>query len=248
MKNRFLIYSFILLITVSGLVACSHEARSVPVSSGTSTSDSPTSDTPISSSPTDSISPDPSEKSPMDEYRAVLQNENRFYSVGTDENLYISEINKVVSDDSSVKARISKFAIADLEGDDVPEVVLWITVNEDTDFGFEILSYKDGIVYGYTLWYRAFMELKEDGTFSFSGGTADNGFGRIQLTDKGYTIDQITYCESSVDSENNTVISYYVNGESATVEEFNAAIDEQDLKPDVTWYDFTDENISKVIG
>jgi len=244
MKNRFciLLISLILLL-IFALGGCKKDEQS-SLSPAVSDSQAPTSTDNQSSLTPDGQSPASQDESPMSKYKAVLQNKARFFCVDADKELYISQINQVVSDDSSVKAEVTKFAIVDLEKDSIPEIVLWITVNDNTDFGYEVLSCKDGVVYGYTLWYRSFMNLKEDGTFSFSGGASDYGFGRVAFTDKGCTIDNISYCESVYDSENNLTVSYFVNHEKASEEDFQSAMDKQDEKPDVTWYDFIDDNIS----
>ena len=128
-----------------------------------------------------------------------------------------------------------------------PELVLWLKVNENNYYGFEILRQQDEEVFAYTLSYRSFMDLKEDGTFSFSSGAADYGYGRIKFTDEGYTVDKIAYSESDYDSNSDQVISYFVNYESATEEEFISAIDKQSEKKKVTWYDFSDDNIERVL-
>jgi hypothetical protein len=146
--------------------------------------------------------------------------------------------NQTVSADSSVEAKVTKFAIVDLENDDMPEVILWLTVNNNDDFGFAVLRYQDGVVYGYTLPYRAFMDLKDDGTFSFSSGAADYGFGTAGFTKEGYTVKKISYSESAYDANNNQVISYFVNNESAAKEDFLSAIDKQNEKVGAAWYDF----------
>ncbi|MEA4893878.1 MAG: hypothetical protein VB064_01300, partial [Oscillospiraceae bacterium] len=178
----------------------------------------------------------------MEAYKAVLQG-TEFFSVDTNKNLNINQLNQSVSDDSSITAKATKFAIVDLDNDDTPEVILWLTVNNDDYYGFEVLRYHNGVVYGYTLWYRSFMNLKADGTFSFSSGAADYGFGSVEFTEKPYSIEKITYSESSYDPNNNMNISYFVNHESATEDEFQSAFNRQSEKADATWYDFTDDNI-----
>ena len=92
------------------------------------------------------------------------------------------------------------------------------------------------------------MDLKDDGTFSFSSGTADSGFGKVKFTENGYSIDKITYSESSDNSGNNQITSYFVNNQSASEEDFLSAINKQSDKTAVTWYDFTDENIEKLLS
>ena len=90
------------------------------------------------------------------------------------------------------------------------------------------------------------MDLKQDGTFSFSSGAADSGFGSISFTDKSYKIDEISYSESSYDANNELTVSYFVNGQAATEAEFLSAVEKQDGKESILWYDFNDENIVSV--
>lgn len=184
----------------------------------------------------------------MGAYLSVLQNKSKFYSSDTKEELDITQLNQAVSSDSSVTAEVKKFAVVDLDKDNVPEVILSLAVNNDDYFGFEVLRYQDGVVNGYTLWYRSFMELKDDGTFSYSGGAADHGFGTIMFTKDGYTINEITYSESGIGTGNNETVSYFVNRESASQEDFLSAVRKQDEKPGVIWYDFTDDNIETLLS
>jgi hypothetical protein len=228
MYKRFLVFLFLFLF-VSGLTACQNTEQFPPVSSE--------SESESVSEPEQSQS----EESPLSLYKSVLLNDIPFFSDNRE--LFISEISRVVSEDSSVKAKATKFALIDLDKDGALEIILWLVVNDNDDFGFEILRRKDDKVLGYTLWYRAFMELKEDGTFSFSGGAADFGYGTIAFTEDGYEVNKISYSESSFDSDNNQTVSYFVNQKKASNEDFLAAIDEQSNKKDVVWYDFSEENI-----
>ena len=183
----------------------------------------------------------------LETYKAVLQGNTEFFSVDANKNLNISQLNQSVSSDSGITAKATRFAIVDLDNDGAQEVILWLTVNNDDYYGFEVLRYQNGVVYGYTLWYRSFMNLKADGTFSFSGGAADNGFGTVKFTENTYAIDEITYSESSYDSNDNRSVSYFVNHESATEDEFMSAVDLQSEKADAEWHDFTDDNIGTIL-
>lgn len=228
MKSRLYVL-FIIALIILGIAGCKNVEKPPSVSS----------DTPLS--------PTPSEKSPLSTYQSVLQNKISFYSIDTQKDMNITQLNQAVSEDSSVKVTVTKFAVVDLENDDIPEVILWLSVNNN-DFGFEILHYLDGVVYGYTLSYRSFMDLKEDGTFSFSSGAADYGFGMVELTENGYTINKISYSEPSYDSNDIQVVSYYVNHESATRDAFLLAMNTQNDKTGATWYDFTDSNMETLLS
>lgn len=164
------------------------------------------------------------------------------------QSLSVSEIGQTVTDDESTTVNISQFTVIDLDGDGNDEVVLWLQIDEINDYGFEVLHYRDGAVYGYTFVYRAFMDLKEDGTFSFSSGAADSGIGRLTFSDDGYSFDMIANSQSEYDSNNELIIQYFADGEPSTENEFNNIINSQDGKADVQWYDFSASNLSAVLS
>lgn len=97
---------------------------------------------------------------------------------------------------------------------------------------------------GYTLQYREFMNLKTDGTFTFSNGAADYGIGKMTFSSTEYSISNLVYSQSEYDSNNNLTVQYFVNNEPCSEDEFNDAINSQEQKTDVNWYDLSDENIS----
>ena len=204
--------------------------------------------TKTSDAPTDSSEATLPGTSPLSAYQSVLQNKAQFFSTDANKNLNINQLNQAVSDDSSVTAKATKLAIVDLENDGTPEAILWLAVNNNDYYGFEVLRYQGGVVYGYTLWYRAFMDLKADGTFSFSSGAADYGFGKVKFTGNAYSVDKISYCESGYDSNNNQSVSYFVEHGSATEGDFLSAINKQSEKAAATWYDFTDDNLETILS
>lgn len=178
--------------------------------------------------------------------KAVLQGNAGFFETGIGKTLNVNQLNQVISSDGTITVKATKFAIIDLDNDGTMEVILWLNVDGLDDYASEILHYQDGVVYGYTMWFRAFNQLKTDGTFSFSGGAMDSGFGTIIFTDKNYSINMITYSQSSYDSNNNLTVSFFVNNKEATPDEFESAIQKQGEKPGVRRYDFTDDNIETV--
>ncbi|MCM1057433.1 MAG: hypothetical protein NC517_07500 [Firmicutes bacterium] len=149
-----------------------------------------------------------------DMYKAVLLGED-FINVDhkEDRKLNIENIKEVVSDEDWVTARVKKFTIIDLDGNGENEIVLWIEANDDLDYGFEILYYKDQEVYGFTLPARGFEEPKADGTFDYLGGIGYSGTGRLQFSKGGYAIGDVWDSESQVN------------------------------KPDLGWYDLTPESV-----
>lgn len=182
--------------------------------------------------------------SAMDAFKSVLKNNTEFYSTSANESLTLCQLNKAVSSDSNVSAEVTKFAIVDLDNDGIAEVVLWLLVNGNDYYGCEVLRYQDGKVYGYTLWYRAFNTIKTDGTFSFSSSASSMGFGSVSFNNDSYAVKEIARRET--DSVTGELI-YAVDNKIATEREFNFAMDTQNAKADITWYDFTDSNIELLL-
>lgn len=93
----------------------------------------------------------------------------------------------------------------------------------EMDYGFdgefEVLKEIDGTVYGYNFPYRAMIPLYEDGSMLGSSGAADSEIYRMYFSATGYTEEVI----DSTASSGNT-------------------------KEEATWYDFTSENIDKILG
>ena len=149
-------------------------------------------------------------------YKAILLGDGDFVNIDRsdqDIRLSLENIKEVVSDEDWVTGKVIKFTIVDLDGNGENEIVLWIQSNNGLDYGFEILYFQDQEVYGFTLPYRGFMDLKTDGTFYSSGGLDNRGIRRLRLSERGYTIEEVS------DSEF------------------------QEEKTDVEWYDLTPDNV-----
>ncbi|MCM1124740.1 MAG: hypothetical protein NC416_19365 [Eubacterium sp.] len=181
-------------------------------------------------------------------FKSVLLGKSNFVCTDLEnQSLNISEIKHAVTDDDSVTIGVTKFAWIDLDGDGEEETVLWLQMNGISDCGFEILHYQNGEVYGYTAPYRAFMNLKTDGTFLFSNGSADFGVGQMIFSGTAYRINGQVYSESEYDADKECMVRYYADEEACSEDAFHAAIDRQEQKMDVIWYDLSDDNINAVL-
>lgn len=181
-------------------------------------------------------------------YSSILLGKSNFICADlANESLNINEAGRAVTDDDSVTVSATKFTVIDLDGDGSDEVVCWLQINGLSDYGFLILHDQNGEIYGYTLQYRAFINLKTDGTFLFSGGSADTGTGKLFFSETGYGISEQAYSQSAYDADNELTIQYFINEEPCSEDEFQDAINSQDQKPDVTWYDLSESNINAVL-
>lgn len=166
--------------------------------------------------------------SPREALEAVINGDARLTSVADGRETALEDL----VDSTFETAMIFRdVAWVDLDGDGIEEAALALYANDDP-FGFELLRYSEGIVYGYALTYRELMALKTDGTFFYSSGAQDNGIGVIAFTKDAYAIIPLSSCESTDDGG----ISYIVDGTNAAQDAYQNAIDAQQSKENVAWH------------
>ena len=167
----------------------------------------------------------------------VLTGHNIFWHTGVQEGMYLSMVgDRCFESDGTVS--FPRFTIADVDQDGNDEIVLAMTVGNNEYYGYLVLKNADGTVWGYEVYYRAMLSLKADGTFSFSSGALDNGFGyKIPEGDRFHSVG----LAESVSSYDN--IEYFLNGKKVSESVYRDAIKGQMQKPDAIWYDLTNENL-----
>ena len=121
-----------------------------------------------------------------------------------------------------------RFAIADLDADGAAEIVL----ATDEDDGYIVLDEQGGRVVAIDMATRALLSLKADGTFSFSSGAADNGFGTASFA--GGTVAIQPLAQSEMTASGN--VAYRVHGQEVSEAEYLAAVALQADKRDAVWF------------
>lgn len=167
--------------------------------------------------------------SPELECQSVFEKYDMMYYTGMNQKMYISDY---LADNELL---VAKYSVIDLDSDSLSETVLWLTKGTYEYYGFLILHENGDLVYAYELTYRAFYELKEDGTFSFSAGALDHGIGRIDFENDTCTINKIAYCESTYGAQK---VSYYIDNADVSKEDFEEYITKHDQKQNVEWLEF----------
>ncbi len=170
----------------------------------------------------------------VNDSQSALDIYSMMYYTGTKQEMYISDYL------ANYELSVMKYSVIDLDGDSNSETVLWLAKGTYEYYGFLILHENGDSFYGYELTYRAFYELKEDGTFSFSAGASDHGIGKIEFTNDTYSIKKIAYCESDCMSQK---VSYYIENEAVSHEEFEQYITEHDQKQNTKWHEVEKEKI-----
>ena len=120
---------------------------------------------------------------------------------------------------AETKVSFSNYAFADLDADGTSELLLGIVFNDEFAYGTLVLHTSD-VVTGYEFTYRQLMDVKQDGTFRYSGGAADNGIARLEFTQDGWEYRILGSMESSGEA-----ISYYWDGRQVDQDTYNSHLD-----------------------
>ena len=161
---------------------------------------------------------------------SVIENSRMLYCTDAKQEMYLSDYL------AKYALSVTKYSVIDLDGDRLSETVLWLERGTNAYYGFLILHESGDTVYAYELTYRAFYELKEDGTFSFSSGASDHGIGKISFANDAYAVQSVAYCESAYDSQ---TVSYYIGSDAVSKENFEAFVSRHDQKQSAEWQEFT---------
>lgn len=145
------------------------------------------------------------------------------------------------ADSSDMDWTITRFALLDLDGDGTDELVLDIDYSGDEEY--VVLTCFDGAVYANQVVHRGFLTPKADGTVAWSNGAFDNGYARFRFENGVLVYDDF----AAVSSDGGSV-TYTLNGESVSEEDFDAFIAEQNAKDDLAWTDFTVEAVSAALA
>ena len=176
----------------------------------------------------------------LEAYKAVLNNLKDFsftYEENPERYKQSMVLNELIDFFNNYhNARLSHFALIDLDRNNVPEVVLAFGEDAYMD-DFVVLHSHEEKISAFYFYIRSFNCLKADGTFLGSSGAMENY--RLKITFVGNTYMQESY------THGHSSDIYYVYGKQVTKEEYHKAIDKEESKPDATWHEYSEENIKK---
>lgn len=165
-------------------------------------------------------------------FESILSGEDGFLDRDLAEGVTIEEYCKSFGAASEVNVSITKYTTADVDADGIPELLLWITINDINDYGVLVLRY-DRDVTGYTFAYRQMADIKTDGTFHYSGGASNHGTARLKFGDFGWEYVIIGGVE-----ETDSVTSFYWNGEPVAEDVFWVCFEAQSQKENAEWHPY----------
>ena len=168
-------------------------------------------------------------------FLSVLLNEEIFECYGNDYDFHYNGYLKELKDGERIR-EFPQFAINDLDGDEVPEIIL----AEKEYIGFIVLRYREGKVYGTDMNYRAMFNLRENGMAYGTSSAAD------YIIAKRYFIGNKIVSNDKLHSDCYYTPNYYIDDVPVTKEEFEQL--ETKIYYEVSeteWYDFTKESIKQ---
>lgn len=158
----------------------------------------------------------------------VISGRNTFFSYDFEKVLTVDDYCSSLSMTSTVK--IAKYVIIDLDLDNVPEMVLWLIENGQSDYGFLILRHENDGISGYNFSYRQIINLKNDGTFNYSGGTADTGCARLNFTGNGWEYEKICNITETEDA-----VTFFCDGKEVSQETYWETSEAHNSKEEARW-------------
>jgi hypothetical protein len=135
-----------------------------------------------------------------------------------------------------------EFAVVDLDGDGIPEVILSMAQGEFLQF-YLILHYQEGQVVSYQLSNRQFRGVDTAGAFWASGGGGSGGLYTMVFTESG--IEKIEIYSHDLHSESSGIESYYsVSGQQTTYEEYLRVRIEFGRRTPTMFYEYSNQNVA----
>ena len=125
-----------------------------------------------------------------------------------------------------------KYCYADLDQDGTAELILCLS-EQDAELVLLVFQYKDHAAIAYDFTPRQMYDLKQDGTFGYSGGIADTGYASLCFTGGSWKYEKI--CNVT---ENDEGVSFFCNGEPASEEMYWACVNEQNAKEGAEWMEY----------
>jgi len=179
---------------------------------------------------------------------AVLQNKATFFSTDDGKTILLSDIGffrfGIAEQTDGAAVKPYRFAIVDLDGDRIPEVVLGLECGYYTDL-YEFLRYVGGKVYGYSFTYGNLYDIAKDGTIFYADGRADGMMGNVRFM--GATMDFRVRADwddpyFDPDDPDTSMPNYYINDFPVDKKTFNQIL--YMSRDNVDWYACTNDNIA----
>ena len=135
---------------------------------------------------------------------------------------------------------ISRFAIVDMDGDTVPEIVLETEDDDGYLNGYCILRYRQGEVWGNAISSRSLENLREDGTHMGDAGAGDIWIEKLYFINDTFARDEIAHMEEGYSYGNYTF--HDIKVDKSVWDDIESSFYET---KEAEWHEFTEETINE---
>ena len=170
----------------------------------------------------------------MEKYRRILSGEELFFDRDQAEGATIESYCAAM--DPTVTMNAVQYSLLDLDRDSVPELILWLAVNGN-DYGTLVIRYENGGAVGYGFTYRQMLDLKQDGTFGYSGGAVDTGYARLCFRENSWEYEKLGYIQ-----ENEAGTTYFWDGDAVDANTYWEQANQQMAKENAQWNPYPAEH------
>lgn len=185
-------------------------------------------------------------KDAMNAYESVLRGTLPYQlhsDNGIDAAVFDSEATEWKGDFFPSPIAYSRFCIADLDADGIPELILDVHDNSGYTYGYLLFRYQDGAVYGQCMVSRAMEVITLEGYIHESSGADDNGWYKLQNVHG--TLSPVEVCRSETNGES---ISYFIGTEEVSEMAYRQYDAELSAKKQPMWFPFTLKNVAAIVA
>lgn len=186
-----------------------------------------------------------STKEMMQKYEDVMLGKSSYIQCNRYDDLYReatmpSEIHEWYGYEFEEPLKFEAFCITDLDGDGNIEIILKLSEY----FGFELLRYENGQVYGFPFVYRAMEDITLEGDIHGSSGAADSSW--YQLRFNAEKLEEIETCR--MQSTGTADIQYFIGDKEVSEGEYTKFCEtfEDNMRP--IWVGFSQEQFKAVVS
>ena len=131
----------------------------------------------------------------------VLQNQALFYSVSGDESVTLSEYCDNESTRLGFEVSVIRYAFVDMDGDGIQEAVVDFRFGENSQVMCMVLKWDSNseTVYGTEFYYRQMNQIKEDGSFAYSGGGDNDGWAKLRWENSAWVKENVESSDHKTD-------------------------------------------------
>lgn len=175
-------------------------------------------------------------------FQSVLLNEKELVCIEKepyDQTIHIKEYSGFLNEMPNIfteQISIVRFAVVDMDGDTMPEIVLEI----ENSSSYIILHYREGQIYGNFVNDKAMCFLKENGAFQTMGGVLDVGIEKLYFIGDTFVINE--------GARRTSVDSFYLRDIITDEGTWNQINDSFQRIREVEWHEYTEEAINEWIA